>query len=131
MRLMLDTSVLIEIEHRNPRILDALVNYKPREVSMSALALAEYEVGVKLGNAKKRNLATFRHLKAAYPALAFDARAGSAAAVLLAKHTLKGNQAGLFDLLIAAHANALGVTVAYCDGDFNRFAIKKQLWSDK
>ena len=39
MRLMLDTSGLIEIEHDNAAVLDRLNAYKPREVAMSAIAL--------------------------------------------------------------------------------------------
>ena len=58
MRLMLDTSVLIEIEHRNPKIVSRLNAYKPREVAMSAIALIELEVGVVLGTYRKKNRAS-------------------------------------------------------------------------
>jgi hypothetical protein len=61
---------------------------------------------------------------------AFDQRAARAAAKLLAAHDVKGNRTGTFDLLIAAHAHSLGVPVAYRDGDFDRFGVKKELWPD-
>ena len=36
MRFMLDTSVLIEIEHENPFILERLYRFSPRDVAFSA-----------------------------------------------------------------------------------------------
>ena len=48
---------------------------------------------------------------------------------LLAAHDLKGDRAQVFDALIATHANSLKLPVAYVDGDFNRFAIKKLSWA--
>lgn len=128
MRLMLDSSVLIEIEHRNANIIARLQAYKPREVAMSAMALVELEVGVVLGNYRKKNRASLDWLIDKFQVVPFDARAAKCAAITFAKHELKRDRPGSFDALIAAHAASLKLPVAYCDGDFNRFAGRKMLW---
>ncbi len=128
---MLDTSVLIEIEHENPYILNRLYRFSPRDVAMSAIALTELQVGVERGTLKAKNKARLAVQVKKFQPPAFDQRAALAAARLLAIHEIKGYPSATFDLLIAAHANALGVPVACRDGDFNRFAIKKQLLFDK
>lgn len=128
MRLMLDSSVLIEIEHRNANIIARLQAYKPREVAMSAMALVELEVGVVLGNYRKKNRASLDWLIDKFQVVPFDARAAKCAAITFAKHQLKRDRPGSFDALIAAHAASLKLPVAYCDGDFNRFAGRKMLW---
>ncbi len=128
MRLMLDSSVLIEIEHRNATIIARLEAYKPREVAMSAIALIELEVGVVLGNYRKKNRASLDWLIDKFQVIPFDARAAKCAAITFGKHELKRDRPGSFDALIAAHAASLKLPVAYCDGDFNRFAGRKVLW---
>ena len=128
MRLMLDSSVLIEIEHHNANIIARLEAYKPREVAMSAMALVELEVGVALGNYRKKNRASLDWLIDKFQVVPFDARAAKCAAITFAKHELKRDRPGSFDALIAAHAASLKLPVAYCDGDFNRFAGRKMLW---
>lgn len=128
MRLMLDTSVLIEIEHDNAAVLDRLKVYKPREVGMSAIALIELEVGVVLGAYRKKNRASLDWLIDKFQVVPFDARAAKSAAVTFARHQLKNDMAGTFDALIAAHAASLQLPLAYADGDFNRFPGRKMLW---
>ena len=130
MRLMLDTSVLIEIEHQNPVIEARLYDYRPHDVAMSVIALTEPQVGVEKGTLKAKNRARLAAMVKEFNPLPFDQRAARAAAKLLAAHDVKGNRTGTFDLLIAAHAHSLGVPVAYRDGDFDRFGVKKELWPD-
>ena len=120
--------MLIEIEHRNANIIARLQAYKPREVAMSAMALVELEVGVVLGNYRKKNRASLDWLIDKFQVVPFDARAAKCAAITFAKHELKRDRPGSFDALIAAHAASLKLPVAYCDGDFNRFAGRKMLW---
>ena len=120
--------MLIEIEHRNANIIARLQAYKPREVAMSAMALVELEVGVVLGNYRKKNRASLDWLIDKFQVVPFDARAAKCAAITFAKHQLKRDRPGSFDALIAAHAASLKLPVAYCDGDFNRFAGRKMLW---
>lgn len=129
MRLLLDTSVLIEIERNNTAMAGRLLAYKKREIGMSALCLTELEVGVLLGRFHKRNRANLDALVKQIKVLPFDATAAKAASRLLAAHDLKGDRAQVFDALIAAHANSLKLPVACVDGDFNRFAIKKLSWA--
>lgn len=128
MRLMLDTSVLIEIEHRNAKVVTRLNAYKPREVGMSAIALIELEVGVVLGAYRKKNRASLDWLIDKFQVVSFDARAAKSAAVTFSRHKLKNDMAGTFDALIAAHAASLHLPLAYADGDFNRFPGRKMLW---
>ena len=128
MRLLLDTSVLIEIEHENPLMLGRLAPYKPREVCMSSISLIELEVGVERGTQRKKNRAAVDSLIERFKIIPFDAAAALKAAKTFARHDLKGDRTGTFDAMIAAHAAALALPVAYCDGDFNRFSGRKLFW---
>ena len=78
MRLMLDTSVLIEVEHENPSILDRLLSYKPREVGLSVIAFAEFQVGVLKGTHRRKNQAVAEAIMRKYKPLPFDRVAGAA-----------------------------------------------------
>lgn len=129
MRLLLDTSVLIEIERNNLSMVSRLRSYKPREVCMSAISLIELEVGVELGKRRKKNRVAVDWLQEKFAVLPFDAKAARVAAKSFARQESKGERAGTFDALIAAHASALGIPVAYCDGDFHRFPGRKIVWA--
>ena len=130
MRLMLDTSVLIAIEHGSRNMLERIEAYKPREVCMSAICLIELEVGVAKGAQRTKTRGSVDWLVNKFAVVPFDALAARKAAKDIARHDLKGDRAGTFDALIAAHAAALALAlpVAYCDGDFNRFVGRKLFW---
>lgn len=129
MKLMLDTSVLIGYLNDQPDVVTRLVAYKSREVCFSSIVLLEALVSVHLGQQRRANRANVAAAGHKYAVAPFDGRAATCAAALFAKHDIKGDRAPVFDGLIAAHAQSLDVPIAYIDGDFNRFAIKKQLWA--
>ena len=129
MKLMLDTSVLIGYLNDKPDVVTRLVAYKSREVCFSSIVLLEALTSVHLGQQRRANRANVAAAGHKYAVAPFDGRAATCAAALFAKHDIKGDRAPVFDGLIAAHAQSLDVPIAYTDGDFNRFAIKKQLWA--
>ena len=129
MKLMLDTSVLIGYLNDKPDVVTRLVAYKSREVCFSSIVLLEALTSVHLGQQRRANRANVAAAGHKYAVAPFDGRAATCAAALFAKHDIKGDRAPVFDGLIAAHAQSLDVPIAYIDGDFNRFAIKKQLWA--
>ena len=129
MKLLIDTSVAIAYGAKEPLILERLVTFKARDEAISAISLLEPNISLKLGDGRAENRAQIRATIARFPVLDFDAKAAACAAALFARHEIKGDRAPVFDGLIAAHAQSLDVPIAYIDGDFNRFAIKKQLRS--
>lgn len=129
MKLMLDTSVLIGYLNDQPDVVTRLVAYKSREVCFSSIVLLEALTSVHLGQQRRANRANVAAAGHKYAVAPFDGRAATCAAALFAKHDIKGDRAPVFDGLIAAHAQSLDVPIAYIAGDFNRFAIKKQLWA--
>ena len=128
MKLLLDTSVVIRHLRDDPTILDRLLFFKQREVSISSIVLMEVMATLHHGDGRVTNRAQVRAAAAKFPVVDFDSKAAACAAALFAKHDIRGDRAPVFDGLIAAHAQSLGVPIAYVDGDFNRFKIKKQLW---
>ena len=129
MKLLLDTSVLIAYTHDDPETIGRLLAHKAREVSFSVIVLMEALGTVHYGDGRPANRDIIRKAALKFPVLPFDAKAAECGAALFAKHKIRRNDAPVFDGLIAAHAQSLDVPLAYIDGDFNRFAIKKQLWS--
>ena len=129
MKLLLDTSVLIAYINEDSAIVERLVGYKARDVSFSTIVLMEALGTLHHGDGRPANRRKVRDAVARFIVISFDANAAASAAALFAKHDIKGNRAPVFDGLIAAHAQSLDVSIAYVDGDFNRFAIKKQLWT--
>ena len=128
MKLMLDTSVLIGYLNDQPQIVTRLIAYKSREVCFSSIVLMEALATVHLSQQRRANRGNVVAAARKYAVASFDAKAADRAAALFAKHDIKGDRSPVFDGLIAAHAQSLDVPLAYIDGDFNRFAIKKQIW---
>ena len=129
MKLMLDSSVVISYLRGNPATLTRLLRLNKRDVGISSIVLCEILATRHLGDRRAADLDQAELVAKRFTVLAFDSRAAQSAAALFARHDIQGDRVPVFDGLIAAHAHSLKVTIAYIDGDFNRFAVKKQLWA--
>ncbi len=125
---LLDTSVVITMLRDDQRLREHLLAYRPKQLAISAVTRMELEVGLLLGEHKAQNRRRLDFVLANLKTVPFDDAAAQSAAKLLAAHEVRHERAPVFDAMIAAHANALGVPVAYCDGDFDRLAVRKLAW---
>ena len=108
---MLDTDICIcAINERPPKVLQALREHHAEGLGVSAITASELHFGVaRTGSA--RNAQALDRFLAALEVADFDATAAGLAGRLRAWLASQGTPIGPYDSLIAAHAQALGVTL--------------------
>jgi tRNA(fMet)-specific endonuclease VapC len=111
MQYMLDTDICIyAINERPAGVLRSLREHQSAGLGISAVTAAELHFGVaRSGSA--RNLVALRAFLAALEIADFDPVAAELSGSLRAWLVKQGTPIGPYDLLIAAHAHALGVTL--------------------
>ncbi len=111
MRYMLDTDICIyAINERPPKVLQALREHHAEGLGVSAVTASELFYGVaRTGSA--RNAEVLRRFLAALEVAEFDASAAEVAGQVRSWLAGQGTPIGPYDSLIAAHAQALGVTL--------------------
>ncbi|WP_339094540.1 type II toxin-antitoxin system tRNA(fMet)-specific endonuclease VapC [Deinococcus sp. VB343] len=108
---LLDTNTCIYIINRRPpHVAENFAQHAPDAVGLSSITLAELRYGVtKSGSAK--NAAVLEAFIQPLEIVPFDAEATRHYGSLRSLLEKQGTPIGAMDLLIAAHALALGVTV--------------------
>ena len=111
MRYMLDTDICIyAINERPAQVLQALRKHHADGLGVSAITASELFYGVaRTGSA--RNAGALQQLLAGLEVAEFDASAAEVAGQLRSWLAGLGTPIGPYDSLIAAHAQALGVTL--------------------
>lgn len=112
---LLDTDICIYLLNQRPgfeAILRRLDGRQQGEVALSAITLAELRFGIAASQRRDVNLAKLELFLAAFEIAPFDASAATAYGSLRAHLKALGTPIGPLDTLIAAHALALGATVA-------------------
>ena len=99
---MLDTNVCIYVIKRKPiQVLDKLRTFEPGDVAVSSITVAELQYGACKSRRPDRN----RHV------VAFDDSAAVHYGEIRAHLERRGNVIGAMDMLIAAHARSLSLTM--------------------
>ena len=111
MRYMLDTDICIyAINERPPKVLQALREHHAEGLGVSAITASELHFGVaRTGSA--RNAQALRQFLAGLEVADFDGAAAETGGQVRAWLAAQGTPIGPYDSLIAAHAQALGVTL--------------------
>lgn len=111
MRYMLDTDICIyAINERPPAVLHALKRFEPAGLGVSSITAAELYFGV-ARTGSQRNLDALQRFLEAMEVAPFDVTAAQVCGPMRAWLTSQGTPIGPYDTLIAAHAQALGVTL--------------------
>jgi len=111
MRYMLDTDICIYAINERPRkVLQALRDHHAAGLGVSAITASELHFGV-ARTGSERNAQALRQFLASLEVAEFDAAVAEVAGQVRAWLTGKGTPIGPYDSLIAAHAQALGVTL--------------------
>jgi tRNA(fMet)-specific endonuclease VapC len=118
---LLDTSAVIALLRRHPRLEARLRQERPADIAISSIVAHELYYGACRAKRREENLAIVDAL--AFPVLDFDAvdarRAGEVRAALAAE----GTPIGPYDVLIAGQALSRGVVlVTHNTGEFERVA---------
>ena len=112
MRFMLDTNIIAYAKNNRPEtVLKRLMQHSPEDYCISSITLAELEFGVYNSARPEQNQLALVTFLARIKVVPFDADAAREYGIIRADLTRKGTLIGANDLLIAAHAMALDVTL--------------------
>ncbi|MDE1850836.1 MAG: type II toxin-antitoxin system VapC family toxin [Candidatus Micrarchaeota archaeon] len=117
MKLLLDTSALIELMRGNSLV--AQIVEKSESTSISPISLYEVMVGI-TDKAKRSKL---RHAFTDFAALPFTMQDAVTSANIGLELSGKGKAVNVLDILIAAQAVAHGLTILTGDKDFNHISL--------
>ena len=113
MKVMLDTNICIAIIKRKPpQVLKRFTAYKVGEIGISWVTLAELEFGVAKSQHVEKNQAALDEFVLPLEIANFDRDTARAYGRVRATLEKKGMPIGALDMMIGAHALALGVTLA-------------------
>ena len=112
MRLMLDTNICIYIINaRPPAVLQRFTSYAVGDIGISAITLAELEYGAAKSAQPRRNREALQQFISPLEVAAFDAEATTVYGRIRTTLERRGTPIGAMDLLIAAHAVSLSLTL--------------------
>jgi len=112
MRYLLDTNICIYIAKRKPvQVLARLEQMKSGDVGMSIVTYLELVYGAWKSQAIEANLARIEQLEVLIPAQPLDVAVAKHYGRLRAELEAAGRPIGAYDLMIAAHALSLGLTL--------------------
>ena len=119
---MLDTNMIAYARNQRPAcVLERLLEHDPSEISISSITMAELEYGIFNSSKPQQNRAALMLFLSEITVLPFDAAASLEYGSI--RYNLKRNGIiiGGNDLLIAAHARSLGLTlVTHNTKEFSR-----------
>jgi tRNA(fMet)-specific endonuclease VapC len=133
MRYLLDTDICIYIAKRKPAgVLARLERLRPGDVGMSVVTYLELVYGAHKTQQVEANAARIKQLSRLIPVQALDAPAGTHYGRLRSGLEKSGLLIGAYDLLIAAHALALGLTLVTNNvREFQRVpGLRLENWAD-
>lgn len=111
-RYMLDTNMVIYIiRHKPAVVLERFQLYDPSEFCISSITLAEMQYGICKSSRPERNQLALASFLSNISVLSFDDKAAVEYGDIRADLERKGTPIGPNDMLIAAHARALDLTV--------------------
>jgi len=112
MRVMLDTNICIYVIKQRPeRVIERFRALAVGDVGISVITLAELQYGAGKSSRPRQNHEALQQFVSPLRVADFDRRASAAYGELRPKLEKKGLPIGAMDLLIAAHALSLGVTL--------------------
>ena len=113
MKVMLDTNICIAIVRRRPpQVLKRFTAYKVGDIGISWVTLAELEFGAAKSQHLEKNQAALDEFVLPLEIASFDREAARVYGQVRATLEKKGTPIGSLDMLIGAHALALGATLA-------------------
>lgn len=113
MKVMLDTNICIALIRRKPpQALKRFAAYKVGDIGISWVTLAELEFGVAKSRHREENQAALDEFVLPLEIASFDRQAARVYGQVRAALEKKGTPIGALDVMIGAHALALGATLA-------------------
>ena len=112
MRYMLDTNIVAYAKNNRPEVVyERMSRFDPEDLCVSVITLAELEYGVFNSSNPERNQLALTLFLANIEVVPFNDDAAVEYGRIRADLKRKGTPIGANDLMIAAHAKSLGVTL--------------------
>ena len=112
MKYMLDTNIIAYIRNQRPEaVLRHFEKYRPEDLCISVITMAELEYGIYRSTRPDQNRQALLMLLSRIPIIPFDMEAAREYGRIRNDLTKKGTLIGANDLLIAAHACSMGLTL--------------------
>ncbi len=109
---MLDTNMIAYAKNRRPEVvLERLIQHDPSQICISSITMAELEYGVHNSSKPEQNRTALMMFLSGITILPFDSDASFEYGKIRYALKSKGILIGGNDLLIAAHAKSLGLTL--------------------
>jgi len=109
---MLDTDICIYLIRRKPiHVLERLRSFRPADVAVSSVTVAELQYGAYKSSRPERNQEALGEFLLPLEVVSFDESAATHYGEIRTYLERKGNIIGAMDLLIAAHARSLALTL--------------------
>jgi len=109
---LLDTNICIYLIKKKPlKVLKKLSEYAVSDIGISSITVAELLYGVEKSSLQERNRDALNGFLAPFEIMPFDDLAAEVYGRIRAGLERKGTPIGSMDMLIAAHALSLGVTL--------------------
>ncbi len=113
MRILLDTNICIYVMNHSPaRVVERFRQYKPGEIGVTAITVAELQFGVSKSSQIERNRSALFRFLAPLEIVPFTGEAAEHYGQIKARLRALGTMIGELDCLIAAQALSLGLTLA-------------------
>ena len=122
---MLDTNMIAYAKNRRPEVvLEHLMQHDPSQICISSITMAELEYGVHNSSKPEQNRTALMMFLSEITILPFDSDASFEYGKIRYDLKSKGILIGGNDLLIAAHAKSLGLTlVTHNTREFSRVEV--------
>lgn len=119
---MLDTNMIAYAKNRRPAVvLERLMQHDPSEICISSITMAELEYGVYNSSKPEQNRTALMMFLSGITIMPFDTDASFAYGKIRHDLKIKGTLIGGNDLLIAAHAKSMDLTlVTHNTREFSR-----------
>ncbi|GAB1433009.1 type II toxin-antitoxin system VapC family toxin [Spirochaetota bacterium] len=109
---LLDTNICIYIINNNPKsIVEQIKKFKPAEIKLSAISLAELEYGISKSMYREKNRMALVNFVSAFDILPFDDTDAEVFGIIRADLESKGQVIGSYDMQIAAQAISRNLTL--------------------
>ncbi len=120
---LLDTEVASRLMRAERTAVNNMRRSGAKAVSISSVTMAELLYGARLREDNPSVMAAVRAFLARISTQPWDAEAAEAHARIRVRAKRLGRSAGAFDIMIAAHADALGVTLVTSDAAIKNLKI--------
>ena len=133
MKVMLDTNICIYLIKQKPAsVLAHFEQYALGEIGISSISVAELQFGVSNSQKQQQNQTALDLFLAPLEIVDFDVRAAQVYGRIRAHLAQQGSPIGAYDMLIAAHAQSLDVTLVTNNlREFSRVPkLRLENWAD-